>query len=142
MHSEKIKTKILIADDEKDVLTVMVKRVAGEGYEVVAAADGLEAWEKIQSESPDVILIDVNMPGMDGFEVLKKVREQPSAKWQPVIIVSAHGEMENIKKGYSLEADHYITKPCNIEAILSAIKIMVSLIPQRKPKIELESRSK
>jgi len=138
MPSEKIKTKILIADDEKDVLAVMVKRIAGEGYEVVAAANGLEAWEKIQNESPDVILIDVNMPGMDGFEVLKKVREQPSTKWQPVIIVSAHGEMENIKKGYSLDADHYITKPCNIEAILNAIKIMVSLIPQRKPKAESE----
>lgn len=133
--------KVLMADDEKDVLEIMAKKVAMEGYQVVTACDGKDAWEKIQSESPDVILLDLNMPQMHGFDVLKKLRETPpSAKWQPVIIISAMGELEDIKKSYSLEADHYITKPCSIEAVVNAIKVMVSLIPQRKTAKELKEK--
>ena len=77
--------KILVAEDEPDVLNVMCKAVAREGYNVVTAADGEEAWQKIQSEIPDMILLDINMPVKNGFEVLKLVRENPSGdKWQPV----------------------------------------------------------
>lgn len=131
--------KVLIADDEKDILEVMKRKIAAAGYAVVAALDGEQAWEKIKSESPDVILLDLTMPKMDGFTVLKKLRENPpSAKWQPVIIVSAHGELEDMKKGFSLDADHYLTKPCDMEAVLKAIHLMVSLIPQRKSKLEME----
>ncbi len=133
--------KILIADDEKDVLDIMEKKIAAAGYIVVTAADGKEAWEKIQSETPDVILLDLTMPKMDGFTVLKNLREKPSsAKWQPVIIVSAHGEIENMTKGFSLEADHYITKPCDMDVVLRGIRLMVSLIPQRKTKTEMENK--
>lgn len=138
---ENQKTKVLIADDEQDILEVMSRKIAREGYEVVTAVNGKQAWEKISSESPDIILLDLVMPELDGFGVLKNLREHPpSNKWQPVIIISAIGEMEDIKKGYCLEADHYITKPCTIEAVLNAIKIMVSLIPQRKPNTERESK--
>ena len=132
--------KVLVADDEKDVLEIMAKRVAREGFAVVTAADGQEAWDKIVAESPDVILLDLTMPKMDGFEVLKKLRENPpSSKWQPVIIVSARRELEDMQKGLSMEADHYITKPCNMNDIIKGIKLMISLIPQRKSKKEIES---
>lgn len=129
-----------MADDEKDVLDIMSKKIRMEGYEVITAADGLEAWDLIVSESPDVILLDLTMPGMDGFMVLKKLREHPpSEKWQPVIIVSGLNELADMQKGFSLEADHYLTKPCRIDEILKAMRLMVSLIPQRKSKSELES---
>ena len=132
--------KVLVADDEKDVLEIMAKRIAKEGYAVVMAVDGQEAWDKIIAESPDVILLDLTMPKMDGLEVLKKLRENPSTdKWQPVIIVSARRELEDMQKGLSLEADHYITKPCNMNDIIKGIKLMISLIPQRKSKKEIES---
>ena len=73
------------------------------------------------------------MPKMDGFAVLKNIREKPpTGKWQPVIIISARTDLDDMKKGFSLEADHYITKPCNIADILKAIKLMTNLIPQRK----------
>ena len=131
--------KVLLADDEKDVLEIMAKKIAKEGYTVVTAKDGQEAWEKIKSESPDVILLDLTMPKMDGFEVLKNLRENPpSDKWQPVIIVSARRELEDMQKGLSMEADHYITKPCNMTDIIKGIKLMISLIPQRKSKKQLE----
>jgi CheY-like chemotaxis protein len=73
------------------------------------------------------------MPIMDGWTVLKKLRENPStAKWQPVIIISTAGELDDLQKGFALEADHYITKPCKMEDIIRGIRLMVSLIPQRK----------
>ena len=129
--------KVLMADDEPDVLSVMAKKIAREGYDVLTAADGQEAWEKIEQDSPDLILLDINMPVLSGFDVLKKVRENPSSsKWQPVIIISARRELESMEKSYSLEADHYITKPCQITDILKAIKLMAGLIHQHKSESE------
>lgn len=125
--------KILMAEDEAEVLSIMSKKVAAEGYIVITAQDGEEAWEKIQKESPDVIILDLIMPKRNGYEVLRKVREQPtSTRWQPVIIVSAKRELQDLQEGFAMEADHYITKPCQIEDILRSIKLMIRLIPQHK----------
>ncbi len=127
------RVKVLIADDEQDVLNLMAKRVTKEGYVVVTAVDGQEAWEKINKENPDIILLDLKMPRMDGLTVLKKLREHPpTSKWQPVIIVSALNELKDVEAGLSLEADHYLTKPCQMEDVLKGIRLMLSLIPQRK----------
>jgi DNA-binding response OmpR family regulator len=80
------------------------------------------------------------MPKMNGFEVLKNLREHPPAeKWQPVIIVSARTGLEDVKKGLSLEAEHYILKPCSINDILKAIRLMTSLIPQHKSPSEMKN---
>lgn len=123
--------KILVADDEDVVLEIMAKKIASQGYEVTTARDGQEAWNKIVSELPDVILLDLNMPKMDGWAVLSQLRGNPPTKrWQPVIIVSAQNELESFKKGMDLEADHYLSKPCPIEDILKAIRLMLSLVPQ------------
>lgn len=134
------KIKILLADDEPDIRDVMAKKIAQEGYTVIVAEDGQEAWEKIKKEDPDVILLDLNMPKLDGFEVLRNVRENsPSTKWQPVVIISGRTELEDMQKGFSLEADHYITKPCHIADVLKAIQLMLALIPQRKSQKEMDS---
>ena len=131
--------KILMADDEPEILNIMAKKIAQAGFLVVTAEDGEQAWQKIQAESPDVILLDLSMPKMDGLTVLKNLREKPPAdKWQPVIIISAKGELHDMHKGFSLEADHYIAKPCSIEDILKGIRLMLSLIPQRKSASEPE----
>lgn len=127
-------TKILIADDEVAVLEIMARKVASAGYKVITAKDGMEAWEKIQSESPDIVLLDLIMPRMDGFEVLTKLRNTPpSSKWIPVVVISTLDKVQNIKAGFDLEADHYLAKPCRIEDILKAIKLMLALIPLRNP---------
>jgi len=124
--------KILIADDEDVVLEIMAKKIASQNYEVITAKDGLEAWGKIVSELPDIILLDLSMPKMDGWAVLSKLRHDPPTKrWQPVIIISAQNELENFRKGVDLEADHYLTKPCQMEDVLKAIRLMLSLVPQR-----------
>ena len=124
--------KVLLADDEEGTLEIMAKRVSSAGYEAITALDGKKAWEKIESENPDVVVLDLTMPKMDGWEVLRRVREHDTGKkWRPVIIVSALSEMQNVRKGFDLEADHYLAKPCRIEDIIKAIRLMVSLIPMR-----------
>lgn len=131
--------KILIADDEPDVLAIMAKHVSAQGYQVLTARDGEEAWLKIKTHIPQVILLDLSMPKLNGYEVLKNLREHPpTEEWQPVIIVSAKGELSDMQKGFSLEADHYLTKPCPMEDILKAIKSMIALMPQRISPKELQ----
>jgi len=135
--------KVLVADDDLDILKEMEKRISAEGYDVITARDGEESWQKIQKDSPDVILLDLTMPKMDGLTILKNLRENPpSQKWQPVIIVSGRAELDDIHKGFSMEADHYLTKPCKMEDILKGIRLMANLIPQRKTEEELKRQEK
>lgn len=125
--------KVLMAEDEPEVLDIMSRKIAAAGYTVITAGDGEEAWDKIRKESPDVIVLDLIMPRTNGFDVLRRVREHPvPGRWQPVIIVSAKRELEDLQEGYALEADHYITKPCQIEDILRSIKLMIRLIPRHR----------
>lgn len=124
--------KILVVDDEKDVVETLKNRLVREGYEVTAAFDGEEALRKVKEEDPDIILLDLMLPKLNGFEVLREIREKYTDKWRPVIIISAQTEIDSVRKGYILEADHYLTKPCAMENILRGIRIMVSLIPLRK----------
>ena len=130
--------KILIADDNDEVLGLMQDKVQAAGYTVVLAHDGQDAWEKIQAEDPDVILLDLMMPKLDGFAVLQYLRQQPSSKkFQPVIIVSGKNDLTDMQQGFALEADHYIAKPCSVEDVLKAIQLMINLIPQRRTAKEL-----
>ena len=125
--------KILVAEDEEVVLEIMAKKIASQDYVVIKAKDGQAAWDKIVSEVPDIIISDLNMPNMDGWALLSQLRKNPPTKrWQPFIIVSAQNEMDNFKKSFNLQADHYLTKPCQIEDILKAIRLMLSLIAQHK----------
>jgi two-component system response regulator VicR len=124
--------KILVVDDEKDVLEALAGRLSREGYGVVTALDGEEALLKVKSDNPDIILLDLNLPKKNGFEVLKEVREQYKDKWRPIIIISGRTELETVRQCYNLEADHYLTKPCTMDIVLRGIKTMISLIPARR----------
>jgi len=131
--------KILIAEDTPDLLELMKDRLVFEGYEVITARDGKEAWTLLQKQDPDVILLDLMMPKMDGYQVLVKLREQaPGSKYKPVIIVSAKGEFDDMRKGFQLEADHYIVKPVDMKDVLSGIKKMLRLVQSRKTAEEIE----
>jgi len=123
--------KILVVDDEKDIVETFKKRLSQEGYDVVVAFSGEEALTKVKKDNPDIILLDLILPGMNGYDVLKEIRQKYKDKWRPVIIISAKTELESVKKCYDLEADHYLTKPCSMENVLRGIRIMISLIPQR-----------
>ncbi len=125
--------KILIVDDEVDVVETLASRLKREGYAVCTAFDGEEALLRVKEDDPDVILLDLIMPKLNGYEVLEQVRKRYTDKWRPVIIISAKTEFESVKQCYNLEADHYLTKPCTIDQILRGIETMISLIPMRIP---------
>ena len=124
--------KLLLADDDRDVVEMLQKRLSEEGYEIVTALDGEEALLKVEKDNPDVILLDLMMPKLNGFEVLKEIRKKFKDKWRPVIIISAKTELDSVKTCYGLDADHYLTKPCTIDNILRGIRTMISLIPLRQ----------
>lgn len=125
--------KILIVDDEKEITNGLCLFLKKEGYEVSAAFDGKQALQKIKDDDPDIVILDLMMPKLNGFEVLERMRKECTDKWRPVIIMSAKDEMDSWRKCHDLEADLYLTKPCSIDDILHGITTMLSLIPIHKP---------
>jgi len=128
--------KLLVVDDDKDIVEFLSKKLVNEGYDIITAFDGEEALIKVRSDDPDIILLDLMLPKLNGFDVLKEVRKSFTDKWRPVIVISAKQELDSLKTCYALEADHYLTKPCAIEKVLEGIEIMISLIPLRINKTE------
>ena len=107
--------KILVADDEAEIRSLLKLYLENEGYSVVEAVDGLEAMEKLKSDKPDLCVLDIMMPGMDGYQVLRKLREDSNI---PVIILSDKDADSEKILGLNLGADDYIAKPFNaLEAV-------------------------
>ncbi len=126
MDIPKEQIKLLIAEDELDPQYIMAKRFAEEGFRVFTAQDGREAIDKIRQESPDIIILDLMMPKVDGFGVLRYLRENVSpSKWQPVIIVSARRDLENFTEDFFSKADYYIPKPCKLKDIMEAVHFLL-----------------
>jgi DNA-binding response OmpR family regulator len=123
--------KILLVDDEKDIVEFIERKLQQEGYLTVCAYDGEEALLKVKSDNPDMLILDLTMPKLNGFEVLKEIRDKYTDKWRPVIIVSGNSELESLKKGYNMEADLYLSKPCEMKHLLRGIKTLESFIPLR-----------
>lgn len=121
--------KLLLVDDDKEIVETLKPLLMSAGYAVTAASDGEEALYKVKEENPDVIILDLMLPKLDGYEVLKQIRQKYTDKWRPVIISSAKDELDSVKQCYGLEADHYLVKPYDIRTILRAIETMISLIP-------------
>lgn len=128
--------RILVVDDEKEILDSLMGRLKREGYDVSMASDGQEALVKIKDDNPDIVILDLMLPKLDGFEVLERIRKDFTDRWRPVIIMSAKGEMDSWNKCHNLEAELYLTKPCTIFDILRAVKTMIALIPAHKDKSE------
>ena len=114
--------KILIADDEKDILEVMAKKIKASGYKVITAHDGEAAWEKIQKEDPDVILLDLTMPKMDGFNVCRILKYDKKFQDTPIIMLTARDQDIDKKSGGDVRADAYLTKPYDSKELMNKIK--------------------
>ncbi len=115
-------SKILVVDDQPDNVFILQDRLENEGYEVITAYDGPTGIEKTLSESPDLVLLDVMMPGMSGFEACKKITENEETKDIPVILITALTGVEDIKEGLNAGAFDYIKKPFNKTELLARIK--------------------
>ena len=102
--------KILIIEDDKFLRELIAQKLVKEGYNIAEAIDGEEGIKKVKSEQPDLVLLDLILPGIDGFEVLSKMKEDSSLVSIPVIILSNLGQKEDVEKGLKLGAADYLIK--------------------------------
>ena len=116
------KKQVLVVDDELHITTLLCAALKVNGYEVCTACDGVEALELIDLKHPDLILLDIQMPRMDGWQVCEKLKGQEATKDIPLIIVTAYGQKENREKSLKLGADDFITKPFEISHLIERVK--------------------
>src|SRR6266446_7946570 len=116
------KTTILAADDDPQLLRLVTRNLQLEDYDVLGASDGQQALELMESNPPDLVLLDVMMPKMDGFTVCYRVREFSSV---PIIIVTARGQDQDKVRGLDLGADDYLTKPFSVDELLARVRAVL-----------------
>ncbi len=116
------KTTVLTADDDPHLLRLVMRNLQLEGYEVLAASDGVQALEQMKAHPPDLMLLDVMMPKMDGFTVCQQVRAFSGV---PIIMVTARGQEQDKVCGLDLGADDYLTKPFGVEELLARVRAVL-----------------
>jgi len=114
--------KILIVDDEPNIVVPLEFLMEQNNFEVKVAESGEQALEAIEDFKPDLILLDIMLPGMDGYEVCQKVRQNPQLQQTKIIFLSAMARTIDIAKGMGLSADSYITKPFSISDVVDNVK--------------------
>jgi CheY-like chemotaxis protein len=118
-------TLVLVVDDNEDNLQIMSRILLGRGFEVRTARDGKSALRSLEQQRPDVVLLDIMMPEMDGIEVLDRIRANPQSASLPVILVTGKGQDEDVLAGYKYGADYYITKPFTARQLLHGIGLVL-----------------
>jgi DNA-binding response OmpR family regulator len=122
--------KILIIEDDKFLRELIARKLVKEGYEIAEAIDGEEGLKKVSEENPDLILLDLILPGIDGFEVLAKIKEDPKTSLIPVLILSNLGQKDEIERGLKLGAVDFLVKAhFTPEEIVEKIKAILSKQP-------------
>lgn len=116
------KKKILLADDEKTLRSLLQVLLEEAGYEFIEAEDGKAALEKAKKSRPDLIILDVNMPKMTGFQVLEQLKKDSKTRDIPVIMLTTRGGQEDIEAGMELDADKYIPKPFDSKNLIEEIR--------------------
>jgi DNA-binding response OmpR family regulator len=127
MSDQKKDSRILIVDDTVKNIQVLGTVLKGEGYQINVAQNGKQALEMVQKVTPDLILLDVMMPEMDGFETCKHLKDDPGTREIPVIFLTAKVETEDIVTGFELGAIDYVTKPFNTTELLARVDTHLSL---------------
>jgi DNA-binding response OmpR family regulator len=113
---------ILIADDELHILELVRVTLEGDGVEVLTAVDGLEALDLALTLRPEIVLLDVQMPGLDGLEVCRRLRSEPRLAGTSIIMLTAAAQAADAARGLAAGADHYLTKPFSPIRLLSVIR--------------------
>lgn len=116
------KNRILLVDDEPDIVETVTFMLQARNYSVKVASGGLEGIEKAKSEHPDLILLDIMMPDMDGYEVCTKLKADEATKDIPIVMLTAKGESEAVLRSHSLGADGYVVKPFSLPTLLSKLR--------------------
>src|SRR5450759_4865329 len=119
--------RILCVDDEPVNLSLLEAMLSPQGYEVVSAVNGTEALEKIRAEQIDICLLDVMMPGMDGFEVCRRIKSDGLSQNIPVVMITSYADLKYRIRGIEAGAEYYIFKPFNITEVLARIKMLLNV---------------
>jgi len=114
--------KIIIVDDEPDILRTLEIFLKSEGFDVTVASDGIEALNRIRKEKPDLIVLDIMLPKLDGYSICRMLKFDERYKKIPIVVFTARAQEMDEKKAKEVKADAYITKPFQPDALLSKIK--------------------
>lgn len=125
--------KILIVDDDVDTLRLVGLMLQRQGFQITAATNGEQALEKAFDERPDVILLDVMMPDMDGYEVTRRLRKNPVSSTTPILLFTAKTQLDDKVAGFEAGADDYLTKPTHPAELQAHIRSLLSRVPAKKP---------
>ena len=117
--------KILIVDDEKDIVDLVAYNLEKEGYETLKALDGEKALQLVRTKTPDLVVLDLMLPGIQGLEVCKRIRKVPETAAIPIIMLTAKGEEIDKVLGLEIGADDYITKPFSVKELLARVKAVL-----------------
>jgi DNA-binding response OmpR family regulator len=120
------RTKILIVDDEADICAVVERRLALQGYDVICANTGYDGLNKARSERPDLILLDLLLPGIDGNQICAMLKRDLRYRDIPVIILSARSQLKDIEVSMKCGADAYVTKPYDHQILLAQIQYLLA----------------
>ena len=116
-------TRVLVVEDDPAILQGLVTNLEGEGYEVLCAADGADGYRLALEQAPDLLLLDVMLPSLSGYELCKKLRDEGSSV--PVIMLTARGEETDRVLGLDLGADDYVTKPFSVREVLARVRALL-----------------
>jgi DNA-binding response OmpR family regulator len=130
---ERARPLILVADDDPDILELVKLRLARSGFDVVAAQNGLDALELAQTRSPDLAVLDVSMPGLDGGQVVTTLRSDPATHEIPVILLTARATAADVEAGLATGADDYVTKPFSPEVLQGRVSALLRAAEVRRP---------
>ena len=121
------KIKVLVVDDDERNVELLTAKLGVDGYETDTAYDGLEALKKAESYNPDLILLDIMMPKVDGYEVCRRLKASEKTKYIPVIMLTAKGEVEDKVLGLDVGAEDYISKPCNLAELSARVRSLLHM---------------
>lgn len=114
--------RVLVVDDDPQVLKLLRVNFELEGFEVMSATNGEEALELVRGDTPDVVVCDVMMPGIDGLEVVRRLRAHPDTVSLPLVVVSAKAQQADVRAGLKLGADEYVTKPFDPAELIEIVQ--------------------
>lgn len=131
------KTRILLIEDEEDIASLIKLQAELAGYKIYVESDGLNGYLAVEKEKPDLIILDIMLPGLNGLDVCRKIKTHPDLKDIPVIMISAKSEELDVVLGLELGADDYVAKPFSTKVLLSRIKAVLrrGLLPAANPKV-------
>ncbi len=125
-HYPAAKKTIMVVDDNRGLVEVIRHRLESQSFNVMCAYSGKDLFASMEELKPDLILLDIMMPQMDGLKALTQLKGDPDTASIPVILLTAKVQYQDVLGGYKMEADSYITKPFTVRQILTAIKILLS----------------